>query len=136
MCSRNATRIAFDLYDKDKDGFVTKSEMEMVAKVTMSKKAIDVVFDHYDADKDGKLSYDEFCKMIATDQAGNKLKVENPNAEVERAFSLYDEDNDGYITKSEMEKIARKNKVSEDSFIHKSFEAPFELFKDSVLGSN
>jgi len=60
--SRQA-EIAFRLYDKDKDGYITKSEMEKLSK-TLSKEQIDKVFARFDADGDGRLSYAEFRKMM------------------------------------------------------------------------
>ena len=80
--SRQA-EIAFRLYDKDKDGYITKSEMEKLSKTltkvnfqflnlcsTFWKRAlhfqeqIDKVFSRFDADGDGRLSYAEFRKMM------------------------------------------------------------------------
>jgi len=55
--------IAFRLYDKDKDGFITKAEMEKLSK-SLSKEQIDKVFARFDADGDGRLSYAEFKKMM------------------------------------------------------------------------
>jgi Ca2+-binding EF-hand superfamily protein len=60
--SRQA-EIAFRLYDKDKDGYITKNEMEKLSK-NLSKEQIDKVFARFDADGDGKLSYAEFRKMM------------------------------------------------------------------------
>ena len=55
--------IAFKLYDKDRDGYITKSEMEKLSK-NLSKEQIDKVFARFDADGDGRLSYAEFRKMM------------------------------------------------------------------------
>ena len=55
--------IAFKLYDKDRDGYITKSEMEKLSK-NLSKEQIDKVFARFDADGDGRLSYSEFRKMM------------------------------------------------------------------------
>ena len=55
--------IAFKLYDKDRDGYITKSEMEKLSK-TLTKEQIDKVFTRFDADGDGRLSYAEFRKMM------------------------------------------------------------------------
>jgi calmodulin len=55
--------IAFRLYDKDKDGYITKAEMEKLSK-SLSKEQIDKVFARFDADGDGRLSYSEFRKMM------------------------------------------------------------------------
>ena len=67
------TELAFKLYDKDKDGFITKSEMSKVSK-RLSKEQVDKVmimitiimiiitnkkqaFTKFDADGNGKLDY-------------------------------------------------------------------------------
>ena len=55
--------IAFRLYDKDKDGYITKSEMEKLSK-GLSKDQIEKAFARFDHDGDGKLSYAEFRKMM------------------------------------------------------------------------
>lgn len=55
--------LAFRLYDKDKDGYITKTEMEKLSK-TLTKEQIEKVFARFDADGDGRLSYAEFRKMM------------------------------------------------------------------------
>ena len=62
--------LAFKLYDKDKDGYITKSEMEKLSK-NLTKEQIEKVFARFDADGDGRLSYAEFRKMM------NKWKQDN-----------------------------------------------------------
>jgi Ca2+-binding EF-hand superfamily protein len=61
--SGKQAEIAFRLYDKDKDGYITKAEMEKLSK-SLSKEQIDKVFARFDADGDGRLSYAEFRKMM------------------------------------------------------------------------
>ena len=61
--SSRQAEIAFKLYDKDRDGYITKSEMEKLSK-NLTKEQIDKVFARFDADGDGKLSYAEFRKMM------------------------------------------------------------------------
>ena len=55
--------LAFKLYDKDKDGYITKNEMEKLSK-NLTKEQIEKVFARFDADGDGRLSYAEFRKMM------------------------------------------------------------------------
>ena len=57
------TELAFKLYDKDKDGYITKTEMEKLSK-NLTKEQIEKVFARFDADGDGRLSYAEFRKMM------------------------------------------------------------------------
>ncbi|XP_067938992.1 hippocalcin-like protein 1 [Watersipora subatra] len=60
---------AFNLYDSDKDGYITKQEMinivKSIEKMTgesgdISKGKIKEVFSTLDADSDGRLTFDEF----------------------------------------------------------------------------
>jgi len=55
--------MAFKLYDKDKDGYITKAEMTKLSK-TLTKDQIDKAFKRFDSDGDGRLSYTEFKKMM------------------------------------------------------------------------
>ncbi|XP_040579932.1 uncharacterized protein [Lepeophtheirus salmonis] len=55
--------LAFRLFDKDKDGFITKNEMEKLSK-SLTKEQINKVFARFDKDGDGRLSYAEFRKMM------------------------------------------------------------------------
>jgi len=54
---------AFRMFDKNRDGFITKDEFAQVSK-TLSKEQIEAVFAKFDANKDGKLSKDEFKNLM------------------------------------------------------------------------
>ena len=54
---------AFKLYDKDNDGFITKSEMEKLSK-NLTKEQIDKIYERFDKDGDGRLTLPEFRKMM------------------------------------------------------------------------
>ena len=56
--------IAFRLADKDKSGYITKSEFEKMAK-NLSKEQIEKVFQKCDKDGDGKINFSEFSSMMA-----------------------------------------------------------------------
>ncbi|KAI7903114.1 uncharacterized protein BX663DRAFT_434568 [Cokeromyces recurvatus] len=64
-------RLSFKLYDVDKDGFISKEELEHVMLQLVKKKnkqneieeiqrAIDCMFEDFDVDCDGKLSFEEY----------------------------------------------------------------------------
>jgi len=57
------TEIAFRLADKDKSGYITKSEFEKMAK-NLSKEQIEKVFAKCDKDGDGKINFAEFSTMM------------------------------------------------------------------------
>jgi len=60
---KSKTDTAFGLFDKNRDGFITKDEFAEVSK-KLSPAQIDAVFAKYDANKDGKLSKEEFRNLI------------------------------------------------------------------------
>jgi len=65
--------IAFRLYDKDKDGYITKVEMEKLSK-SLTKEQINKVFARFDADGDGRLSLTEFRKMMNKELGNSSSK--------------------------------------------------------------
>jgi len=56
-------QMAFKLYDKDKDGYITKAEMVKLSK-NLTKEQVEKAFSKFDSDGDGRLSYEEFKKMM------------------------------------------------------------------------
>ena len=59
----NKAEIAFRLADKDKDGYVDRSEFEKMAK-NLPKEKMGKVFDNVDKNNDGKLDFSEFKAMM------------------------------------------------------------------------
>ena len=76
---KDKAEMAFRLYDKDKDGYITKGEMVKLSK-TLTKEQVEKVkfqqlllliwfgeyqaFSKFDSDGDGRLSLAEFKKMM------------------------------------------------------------------------
>eukprot|EP00090_Calanus_glacialis_P004439 TRINITY_DN13314_c0_g1_i3.p1 TRINITY_DN13314_c0_g1~~TRINITY_DN13314_c0_g1_i3.p1 ORF type:complete len:159 (-),score=59.22 TRINITY_DN13314_c0_g1_i3:83-538(-) len=55
--------LAFDIIDKDKDGFISKQEfLDLSDKIT--QKQVRAVFARNDKDKDGKISKEEYLEMV------------------------------------------------------------------------
>merc|ERR550534_798288 len=59
----NATDTAFKLFDKDKDGFITRAEFAKVSK-KMTKEQIEAIFAKFDNNGDGKMSKEEFKQLM------------------------------------------------------------------------
>merc|ERR1712039_374421 len=54
---KKQTELVFKLYDEDKDGYITKTEMEKgELSKNLTKEQIEKVFARFDADGDGRLS--------------------------------------------------------------------------------
>lgn len=54
---------AFNIFDKDNDGYITKDEFAKMSK-KLNKDQIEAVFSKFDKDGDGVLSFEEFKKML------------------------------------------------------------------------
>ncbi|CAN0915636.1 Calcium-dependent protein kinase 9 [Linum grandiflorum] len=57
---------AFQYFDKDSSGFITKDELEMAMKEhgIADDKTIGEIIAEVDTDNDGRINYDEFCAMM------------------------------------------------------------------------
>ena len=56
-------KLAFNVYDRNRDGYLTKAELRKTSK-RMTDAQIDAVFDKYDVNKDGKLDFNEFKNLM------------------------------------------------------------------------
>ena len=60
-------RRAFDMFDLDKNGFISKDELTIVMKKIgekLTSDEIDMMMDDADADNDGQVSWEEFKVMV------------------------------------------------------------------------
>ena len=57
-------KAAFNAYDRNKDGRVSKQEMASLSGNKLSKKAIELIFEKYDKNHDGYLNKDEMAEMM------------------------------------------------------------------------
>jgi len=55
--------LAFNVFDKNRDGYVTKNEMLKVSK-NLTKEQVDAVFERNDGNQDGKLNLQEFQEFM------------------------------------------------------------------------
>jgi len=69
-------RLAFNAYDRNRDGYLTKAEMKRTSK-SMTDAQIDAVFEKYDRNKDGKLDFEEFKELM---ESNSKSKSKNHEA--------------------------------------------------------
>ena len=104
-------RKVFKSFDKCEDGQITYEELKQgLVQFNPSKFAeseIKELFDKIDVDKNGKIDYTEF--LAATVQESNYLKKEK----LFEAFSMFDKDNSGFITKDEILKALKAEKTQE-----------------------
>ncbi|XP_019771771.1 calcium-binding protein E63-1 isoform X2 [Dendroctonus ponderosae] len=121
----NELRIAFDLLDRNQDGQVTTREF----KIMLNNLGIDLKQNKVDelirsASHAGKELIDEndflkFVKQIQ-DLCDLRNSKDDDEQDLVAAFTVFDMDNDGYITKDEL-RIAMEmigEEVSEDQLTH------------------
>jgi len=63
--------LAFNVFDKNHDGYVTKNEMLKVSK-NLTKEQVDAVFERNDNNHDGKLNLQEFQEFMQHHQDKKK----------------------------------------------------------------
>lgn len=88
---------AFQKFDLDKDGFISKEELGQLLKKYLeldtvpSDLELSRIMKEVDLDGDGKIDFKEFKKMMSTEG-------EDENRKYLATFKTFDRDNDGYIT--------------------------------------
>uniref|UniRef100_A0A915HE40 EF-hand domain-containing protein n=1 Tax=Romanomermis culicivorax TaxID=13658 RepID=A0A915HE40_ROMCU len=78
-------RFAFRIYDMDKDGFISNGELFQVLKMmvgnnlkdTQLQQIVDKTILFHDKDGDGRISFEEFCEVVAGMDVHEKMVV-NP----------------------------------------------------------
>ncbi|CAB3979139.1 calcineurin subunit B type 1 [Paramuricea clavata] len=77
-------RFAFQIYDIDRDGFITNSELFQVLKMmvgnnlkdTQLQQIVDKTILYADKDQDGKISFSEFSEMVGNLDVHKKMVVD------------------------------------------------------------
>ncbi|CCK71480.1 uncharacterized protein KNAG_0H00640 [Huiozyma naganishii CBS 8797] len=96
-------RDAFDLFDKDKSGSISASELTTVMKslgLTPSEDEVRDLMNEIDQDGNNEIDFDEFLSLMA--RQANAMDSEQ---ELIEAFKVFDKNGDGHISKSELKQV-------------------------------
>jgi len=94
-------RAAFDIFDKNKDGTISITELEEVLKNMGEKPTKDDMkrmMANVDKDGDKNISFDEFVTLMASAKTSSE-------DELRQAFRVFDADGNGTIDKPELKRV-------------------------------
>ena len=101
----NEYKEAFDMFDKDKSGTISATEITKIMKNfgnPVSKKEVERMIAEIDTSGDGELDFEEFVTLM---QRNISYIEESEEDLVLRAFKAFDKDHDGKITNYEFRYI-------------------------------
>ncbi|KAJ1385137.1 EF-Hand 1, calcium-binding site [Sesbania bispinosa] len=105
---------AFCLFDKDGDGCITIEELGSAIRSVDENPTLEelqIMMNEVDTDGNGTIEFEEFLNLMAT-----KMKETEAEEELKEAFRVFDKDQDGYISPSELRSVLRSigEKVTEE----------------------
>ncbi|KAL5009330.1 hypothetical protein ScPMuIL_014911 [Solemya velum] len=96
-------REAFDMFDQNKDGRITSSELGDVMRSleqSPSEEELRKMIEEVDRDGNGTVEFDEFVLMMK--RTAHKIAEESPENMMLGAFAVFDKDGNGLISRTEL----------------------------------
>ncbi|KAL3874254.1 hypothetical protein ACJMK2_037294 [Sinanodonta woodiana] len=90
----------FSLFDKDDIGSIPSKELGNVLRAlgqSPTEAEVDDMTNRIDTEGNGTLTFDEFLVILE-----KTMKDTDPETELREAFKIFDKDNDGFISNSEL----------------------------------
>ena len=101
----NQYREAFDMFDKDKSGYISATEIMSIMKNfgnPLPRAEVDRMIAAVDDDGNGELDFEEFITLMQTQRI---FIDESDDDKILKAFKSFDKDHDGKITNFEFRYI-------------------------------
>ena len=94
---------AFEIFDKDKDGYITTKELGDIMKnlgQTPSEAELQDMINEVDIDGNGTIDFKEFLGLMA-----RKMRDNDSEEELIEAFKVFDRDGNGLISNVELQHV-------------------------------
>ncbi|CAF1110565.1 unnamed protein product [Rotaria sordida] len=110
-------RDTFNLFDRDRSGTISSSELQQVLTALNFKPTDSLlrkIMKEMDIDGNGTIEFEEFIRVM-----GSVYERKFTENEMRQAFKCFDTDNSGYITVEELRKVLRQlnQNISEQRII-------------------
>ena len=99
----NEFKEAFNIFDKDKDGYITTKELGDIMKnlgQTPSEAELQDMINEVDIDGNGTIDFKEFLGLMA-----RKMRDADTEEELIEAFKVFDRDGNGLISGNELQHV-------------------------------
>lgn len=96
-------REAFEIFDKDKDGYITIKELGDLLKaldVAPTEAELTDIINEVDIDGNGNIDFKEFISLMA-----RKMRDTDNEEELIEAFKIFDRDGNGLISEEELKQV-------------------------------
>merc|ERR1712167_540849 len=97
---------AFDLFDTDGSGTIDPKELKAAMQslgFEAKNQTIYQMISDLDKDGSGNIDFDEFLDMMTA-----RMSDKDTRADIEKVFRLFDDDKTGYITFSNLKRVAKE----------------------------
>merc|ERR1719244_695031 len=97
----------FEMFDKNRNGTINSKELATAMRsfgMKPTQKEIENMIKEVDGDRNGYVDFDEFLSLMS-----RKVSKTDMKKELMSAFKTFDRNGDGFIIKSEFQKVMKKH---------------------------
>jgi len=97
---------AFDLFDTERSGTIDYHELKVAMRALgfdAKKQDLLKYIEQYDREDTGRINFQDFNEILS-----QQMLDRDPDEEIFKAFSLFDDDNTGKITLKNLRRVARE----------------------------
>merc|ERR1712013_318944 len=100
----------FTSMDKNRNGVLSMAELEGVFNLMgiTDNNTVKAIIAQWDQAGTGAVSFKDFVKIMETNDLDQESKEERDKKFIRNAFSAFDADNDGFITRNELENVLKQ----------------------------